>query len=53
LAQRLLHLGDDGVEVEHLRPDHVAAGEDQQLVGKPGRPFGGLLDPPEVSAADS
>ena len=49
-AQHFLHRGDDGVEVEDLRPDHVAPGEDEQLVGKPGRPFGGLLDLREVSA---
>ena len=49
-AQQFLHLGDDGVEVEDLRPDHVAPGEDEQLMGKPGRPFGGLLDLSEVSA---
>ena len=37
-AQHFLDRCDDAVEVENPRPDHVAAGEDEQLVGKPGRP---------------
>src|ERR1700722_2079454 len=49
-AQHFLDRGDDGVEVKDLRPDHVAAGEDEQLVGEPGCPFAGFLDLREVSA---
>lgn len=32
-AQYFLHRSDDGAEVNDLRPDHVAPGEDEQLAG--------------------
>ena len=49
-AQHFLDCCDDAVQVENLWPDHVAPGEDEQLVGKPGRALGSLLDLREVSA---
>jgi hypothetical protein len=49
-AQHFLDRCDDGAEVEDLRADHIAPGEDEHLVGEPGPPFGGLLDLHEVSA---
>ena len=35
-AQHLLHVADDPVEIEHPGPDHLAAGEREQLVGELG-----------------
>ena len=49
-AQQLLDVGDDVVEVEHLRLDDLAAAEGQQLVGQLGGPFGGPLDLGDVVA---
>ena len=49
-AQHLLHRGDDLVEVEDLRLDHLPAGEGEQLAGEARRPFGGPRDLSEVAA---
>ena len=49
-AQHLLHRADHVVEVQHLRLDHLAAGEGEQLVGQRGGPLGGPLDLPDVLA---
>ena len=43
-AQKVLEVGYDVAQVEHLGLDDLAAAEDQQLTGQRGRPFGGLLD---------
>ena len=42
--QQFLDRGNHLVEIQDLRPYHLAAGEGEQLVGEPGRPLGGLLD---------
>src|ERR1035441_10185682 len=49
-VQQLLHRGNDAVKVEDLRPDHLPAGEGEQLAGEARRPFGGQGDLPEVAA---
>ena len=54
-AQQLLELGDDVVEVEHLRLHDFAAAEDQQLAGQRGRALarrgGSPRRPPRPSAS--
>jgi len=43
-AQHLVHLGNDGVEVEHLRLQRLFAAERKQLPGQRGGAVSGLRD---------